>query len=144
MELRQLIPNHGVNYSSSLASWASEGSLRWSCMSDSVWETLSHCFLHFREVWTRTKFRKSSSPSCCWPQWQNQGCLVMWAGPWLSPACLPSVKERDSLSLRHLCLVVICWLLVCVCHFYTLLCCFYLSCCMASCSFPQRESWQSI
>lgn len=76
----------------------------------------------FRQVWRRTKFRKSLSPSHCWPDWQTkvvwwagQVGRECWAGLWLSPAWPPSGRERGSwgqpqsqLSLSHLGFVVVC------------------------------------
>lgn len=153
--LRHPTPNHGVSYSFVFGLMGIRRITEMKLLCQTVCKRIRvTAFLtgesaDFREVWRRAKFRESLNPSHCWPDWQNQGCLVSrewWVGPWPSPAWLPSVRERgswDSLSLSHLCSVVVsCFSTVYVTSFTSSFS-VSISCWMGSCSFPQRESWQS-
>lgn len=158
--LRHLTPNHGVCYSFSFGLMGIRRITRMKLLCQTLCERIRITALltgesaEFREVWRRTKSRQSLKPSQCWPDWQTK--VVWWAGqvgrewwvgPWLSPAWLPSVRERGSwgqLQSQPSFFRSSLLFFYCLCHFfYILLFCSYLSCWMVSCSFPQRESWQS-
>lgn len=78
---------------------------------DSVTAFLTRESADFREVWMRTKFRRSLSPSLlarlAKPRLPSEQGVVGWS---LTKPCLGSQSGRgtagDSLSLSHLCLVV--------------------------------------
>lgn len=117
----------------SLTSWASEGSLRWSCVRQWVRESESlHPSLERAQTSEKSEGEQNlgshqvlvsadQTGKAMVVQWPGQVGRKRWAGPWLSPAWLPSAGERGSwgsLSLSHLCLVVI--FLLCLLCFSTM------------------------
>lgn len=92
--------------------------------SGSVWETQNHCIPHWREcrlqkIWRRIQFRKSLSPSHFWQRLANPRLssdqvrgqeMVGWS---LTVPCVAARSQGEgqdggSLSLSHLCLVLVC------------------------------------
>lgn len=161
MELRHPTPNHGISYSFVFdlvgIRRITEVKL---CQTVSerirVTASLTGESTDFREVWRRTKFRKSSSPSECWPDWQSQGCLVTRSGGqavvgWsLAEPCLAALSRGEGqlgqpqpslFSSNFSTMFVMFFYYVCATSFTSSFS-VSISCCVGSCSFPLRESWQ--